>query len=308
MFPPLLVLHGDVVSWRRGDSWVWVGPSTGKRACFDSPEWCGEGSSRRKRIVAKEDGAPLDWIIGVELSQSKKQWLLERLTTAKKCSSILKIICFYFDTSQNCNFSDVKRRLPTLGCGFLEESHIFWTNQRNRQRQILEIGVDVACEANKLANLRRSRMLHCFIFTLFCFLFFLFLKKNMFFRCSFFPFPCFMFSCFSFVVPFFHICFSICDFFSFLFLFFFFLSFFFLFFFVWLFSTKNAEKNVERFLLWKWRFSCENSIFGLGGQERRSYEWFISSWPELSFSSVFICFPFIFLFQMYFIANNSIRV
>ena len=44
------------------DSWDWVGPPAWGRACFNSPEW-GGGSSRRKRIVAKENGASLDWII-----------------------------------------------------------------------------------------------------------------------------------------------------------------------------------------------------------------------------------------------------
>ena len=46
------------------DSWDWVGPPAWGRACFNSPEWCG-GSSRRKRIVANENGASPECIIVV---------------------------------------------------------------------------------------------------------------------------------------------------------------------------------------------------------------------------------------------------
>ena len=54
------------------DSWDWVGPPTGEsmiqvpRACFNSRKWCGS-SSGRIRIVAKGNGAFLDWIIVVVL-------------------------------------------------------------------------------------------------------------------------------------------------------------------------------------------------------------------------------------------------
>ena len=58
MFPPKSVLHGE------RESWGWVGPPAWGRACINSPEWS-EGSSRRKRIVARENEASLDWIIVV---------------------------------------------------------------------------------------------------------------------------------------------------------------------------------------------------------------------------------------------------
>ena len=46
------------------DSWYCVGPLASERAIFYSPEWAG-GSSGRIRIVAKGNGAFLDWMVVV---------------------------------------------------------------------------------------------------------------------------------------------------------------------------------------------------------------------------------------------------